>query len=108
MLNLILDYRLPKSGSEISGIPDNWNRSRYNNRNSARTALAELIGGIKAKYVLISYNSEGFLGPKDMTAILEKAGKFEVMDIKYNTFRGSRNLSGRDIYVTEYLYLLEK
>jgi adenine-specific DNA-methyltransferase len=108
MLNLILDYRPPKSDSEISGIPKNWNRSRYNNRDRARAAFAELINGIKAKYVLISYNSEGFLGPEDMTAILEKAGKFEVMDIKYNAFRGSRNLGRRDIYVTEYLYLLEK
>jgi adenine-specific DNA-methyltransferase len=108
MLNLILDYRLPGPGSEISGIPENWNRSRYNNRNSARTALAELIGEIKAKYVLISYNSEGFISPKDMTAMLEKAGKFEVLSAKYNTFRGGRNLGARDIYVTEYLYLLEK
>jgi adenine-specific DNA-methyltransferase len=108
MLNLILDYRLPKSGSKVSGIPDNWNRSRYNNRNGARAALAELISGIKAKYVLISYNSEGFISPEEMTAMLEKAGKFEVLGTKYNVFRGGRNLGARDIYVMEYLYLLEK
>jgi adenine-specific DNA-methyltransferase len=108
MLNLILDYRLPGSGSEISGIPKNWNRSRYNNRNHARTALAELIDGIKAKYVLISYNSEGFISPEEMALILEKYGKYEILDTKYNTFRGSRNLGGRCIYVREYLYLLEK
>ncbi|MDR2786384.1 MAG: DNA adenine methylase [Treponema sp.] len=108
MLNLILDCRLPGPDSKISGIPNNWNRSRYNNRNSARTALAELISGIKAKYVLISYNSEGFIGPEEMTEMLKKNGNFEVLDIKYNAFRGSRNLGARDIYVTEYLYLLEK
>jgi adenine-specific DNA-methyltransferase len=108
MLNLILDYRLPKSDSKISGIPKNWNRSPYNNRNHARTALAELINGIKAKYVLISYNSEGFISPEEMALILEKYGKFEILDTRYNTFRGSRNLGGRGIYVREYLYLLEK
>jgi len=30
------------------------------------------------------------------------------MEIKYNTFRGSRNLNNREIYVKEYLFLLEK
>jgi adenine-specific DNA-methyltransferase len=108
MLNLILDYRPPESESEISGIPGNWNHSRYNSRSRARAALAELLDGIKAKYVLVSYNSEGFIGPDDMAAILKPIGKFEVLDTKYNTFRGGRNLCGRDTYVTEYLYLLEK
>jgi adenine-specific DNA-methyltransferase len=108
MLNLILNYRLPESGSKISGIPKNWNRSDYNRKNGAREALAALITGIKAKYVLISYNSEGIIGLNDMTAMLKNIGKFEVLDTRYNTFRGSRNLNGRDIYVKEYLYLLEK
>jgi adenine-specific DNA-methyltransferase len=108
MLNLILDYRPPRSDSKISGIPKNWNRSLYNNRNRARAALAELINGIKAKYVLISYNSEGFISPEEMALILKKFGKFEILDTRYNAFRGSRNLCGRGIYVREYLYLLEK
>jgi adenine-specific DNA-methyltransferase len=108
MLNLLLDDRLPEAGSKISGIPKNWNHSDYNKRNAAREALTALISGIKAKYVLISYNSEGFIGVEEMTGILRKIGKFEVLDTKYNAFRGSRNLNGRDIYVQEYLYLLEK
>jgi adenine-specific DNA-methyltransferase len=108
MLNLILNYRTPESDSKVSGIPQDWNRSDYNKRIGAREALTALITGIRAKYVLISYNSEGFIGCDDMTAILKKIGKFEVLDTKYNAFRGSRNLSGRGIYVKEYLYLLEK
>jgi adenine-specific DNA-methyltransferase len=31
-----------------------------------------------------------------------------VLETQYNTFRGSRNLAGRSIHVTEFLYLLER
>ena len=39
---------------------------------------------------------------------LEKYGVVEVKEIKYNTYRASRNLKDRDIYVSEYLFKLKK
>ncbi|MFP3042241.1 DNA adenine methylase [Treponema primitia] len=108
MLNLILDYKYPESTSKISGIPENWNRSNYNKENHALASLTELVTNIKAKFVLISFNSEGFIGLDEMKTMLNKIGKVEVLETKYNTFRGSRNLDNRDIHVKEYLYLLEK
>jgi len=108
MLNLILEYKYPQNPSIISGIPQNWNRSGYNKEKKALQLLTELVMNIKAKYVLISFNSEGFIAIEQMKDMLNKAGKTELMEIKYNTFRGSRNLSGREIYVKEYLFLLEK
>jgi adenine-specific DNA-methyltransferase len=108
MLNLILDYKYPESTSKISGIPANWNRSDYNKSQKALRALTELVGGIKAKYVLISFNSEGFITIGQMKKMLKRIGKFQMLETKYNTFRGSRNLNNREIHVKEYLYLLEK
>jgi adenine-specific DNA-methyltransferase len=108
MLNLILDYKYPESTSQISGIPDNWNRSSYNKKNHALKALTELVENIKSKYVIISFNSEGFIGIEQMLNMLQKTGKVEVLETKYNTFRGCRNLNNREIHVKEYLYLLEK
>jgi adenine-specific DNA-methyltransferase len=108
MLNLILDYKYPENTSKISGIPDSWNRSNYNRENYAYTALRDLVANIRAKYILISFNSEGFIGLEKMKEMLEKIGKLEVLETTYNTFRGSRNLNSRKIYVKEYLYLLEK
>ena len=108
MLNLILDYNYPGKTSKISGIPENWNRSCYNKEKSALDALTGLVENIKSKYVLISFNSEGFISIEQMKNMLEKAGKVEVLETKYNTFRGSRNLDNREIHVREYLYLLEK
>jgi adenine-specific DNA-methyltransferase len=108
MLNLILDYKYPEHTSVVSGIPDNWNRSNYNKENSAYLSLKNLVENIKAKFVLISFNSEGFIGLEAMKNMLYKIGKVEVLETKYNAFRGSRNLNSRGIHVREYLYLLEK
>jgi len=114
MLNLILENKYPESVSKISGIPDDWNRSSYNKKQYAYSALSDLVSSIKAKYVLISFNSEGFISLDEMMTMLRKIGKVHVLETAYNAFRGCRNLSSlaeqgtRDIHVTEYLYLLEK
>ncbi|MCL2804612.1 MAG: DNA adenine methylase [Treponema sp.] len=114
MLNLILENKLPLNISKVSGIPDNWNRSAYNKKQYAYSSLSELTEKIKAKYILLSFNSEGFITIEEMTNMLQKFGKLEILETSYNTFRGCRNLStlaekkSRNIHVTEYLYLLEK
>jgi adenine-specific DNA-methyltransferase len=108
MLNLILDYKHPENTSKVSGIPGNWNRSAYNKENFAYRALKELVENIKAKYILISFNSEGFIGLEEMKTMLNRIGRLEILETQYNAFRGSRNLNSRDIHVKEYLYLLEK
>jgi adenine-specific DNA-methyltransferase len=108
MLNLIIDYIEPQNISTVSGIPSDWNRSYYNKKISASDSFKELVEKIKAKYLLISFNSEGFIPLNEMKTMLNKIGKLEVLETKYNTFRGSRNLKNRDIHVKEYLYLVEK
>ena len=114
MLNLILENKRPKEISNVSGIPNNWNRSAYNKKQHAYSALSELAENIKAKYILISFNSEGFISLDEMKAMLNKIGKVQILETSYNTFRGCRNLANlavngnRAIHLTEYLYLLEK
>ena len=108
LLNLILNYKYPESTSKISGIPRNWNRSTYNKNKKSLQALTELVENIKAKYILISFNSEGFINTEQMKEMLKNYGKLKVLETNYNAFRGSRNLSNRNIHVKEYLYLLEK
>lgn len=108
MLNLLVEYKRPAGISEISGIPDDWNRSPYNKPKMAYLALSEMVEKLNAKFLLISFNSEGFISLGRMMDLLGSYGKITVLETRYNTFRGSRNLSGRDIHVREYLYLLEK
>jgi adenine-specific DNA-methyltransferase len=108
MLNLILDYTRPSRISPVSGIPREWNHSVYNRKREAPRALADLVEKLRAKFLLISFNSEGFIRREEMEAILHRAGRVEILETPYNTFRGSRNLQNRNIHVKEYLYIVEK
>lgn len=107
MLNVINEYKEPKNISIVSGIPKDWNRSKYNIKKKALKTFENLCNNIKAKYLLISFNSDGFIDKGDMLEMLSNIGKVKIQERKYNTFKGSRNLNNRDIHVKEYLYLVE-
>ena len=107
MLNLIDKYEIPKEISKVSGIPKDWNRSKFNQSREALKTFENLCQNAKAKYLLISFNNEGFIKKEEMINMLSKIGKVTIMEKKYNTFRGSRNLNNRDIHVKEFLYLVE-
>lgn len=108
MLNLICDYQRPSAISRVSGIPSDWNRSGYNRAADAERLLFALIEDCNARFVLISYNSEGFIPRKRFLQGLRRLGQTRVRDVRYNTFRGSRNLHSREPHVTEHLFLLDK
>ena len=108
MLNLLADYQPPRSISAISGIPADWQRSDYNKRGLARAALEDLVRTLRARFLLVSFNSEGFIAKDDMLALLGSVGRVEVLETPYVAFRGSRNLASRSLRTTEYLFLVEK
>jgi len=108
MLNLISRYEEPSQVSRVSGIPVDWNRSEYNFPDRALSALQQLVEDIPAKYLLISYSSEGFISLAQMEALLASVGSFDVVKTQYNTFRGCRNLKDRPKHLTEFLFIVEK
>ena len=108
MLNLIIKNKLDVEISKVSGITQDWNHSVFNKPSSALKAMEEIIASLSSKFVIISYNSEGFITFDEMSEMLKKYGKLKTVEITYNTFRGSRNLQNRDIHVSEYLFILEK
>lgn len=109
MLNIIIDNKEPINISKVSGIPDNWNKSKYNNRISASDSLKELIhiGLIKSKYILLSYNNEGIISLSELDNIL-KNYTVEKYEITYDTYKGSRNLKNRNNKIIEIMYLISK
>lgn len=108
MLNTILHHQLGTNISEVSGIPNDWNRSNYNKKTKVLQSLTQLIQDLDSKFIIISYNNEGFVTKDEMENMLSTFGKVEIQSIKYNTFRGSRNLQNRSQYVDEYLFILDK
>ena len=108
MLNLLVEYVEPSAVSKVSGIPLDWNRSDLNKKQLAYDALRSSLSNVDARFILVSYNSEGFIKPEEMRIMLEELGTIEEMQLQYNTYRGSRNLSKRETYVTEHLFLVDK
>ena len=110
MLNLIASYESPDTSriSRVSGIPRDWNRLQYNNRKNAEEIFVRLIQTLREKYLLVSFNSEGFIPQREMLDILNQTGRVKVFESPYNTFLASRNLDRRPIHVSEYLYVVEK
>lgn len=108
MLNLLLHNKLPGAVSRVAGIPADWNRSPYNKRALAQNTLDALLRTLPARFILISYNSEGFIPPAAMQHLLAQHGQVQLMETEYATFRGCRNLRSRALSVREYLFLLEK
>ena len=107
MLNLLCHYQPPPCVSAVSGIPVDWNRSDYNRRAKAATTLFATIATCRAKFILVSYNSEGYIGFDQFQQELSRLGRLYYMDSKYNCFRGSRNLRNRPTHLKEFLFLLD-
>lgn len=108
MLNLIAENKRPEDISKVSGIPKNWNHSSYNRKKDAEHAFFRLLSDAPARFLMISYNSEGFIKQESFMHHLGQLGKVTKLETEYNTFRGSRNLRARSLTVTEYLFLVEK
>jgi adenine-specific DNA-methyltransferase len=109
MLNVIAKNEEPRDISRISGIPTDWNKSDYNNRKTAVEAMKNLIvnGLLKSKYLLISYNNEGIIRDEDWNTLFNEC-TVKKYEIKYDTYKGSRNLKDRDDKVLEIMYLVSK
>ena len=109
MLNVIAKNEEPAEISKVSGIPCNWNKSKYNNNKGALESMKELIekGLKKSKYLIISYNNEGIIKTNDWD-ILFTGYKVKKYEIKYSTYKGCRNLKNRANDVIEIMYLVSK
>lgn len=108
MLNTIIKNEVGLNISEVAGIPDDWNKSDYNKKNKALIAFEQLVSDIDSKYLIISYNNEGFITLEEMQSMLSKYGELKTKEIDYVAFRGSRNLKDRNVHTTEYLFTLKK
>jgi adenine-specific DNA-methyltransferase len=108
MLNLLVEYEEPSEISRVSGIPTGWQRSGYNVKRQSEALLRDLVARVPARFLLVSFNDEGFVSPRSMLAMLEEVGAVDEVRTTYNTYRGSRNLANRSLHVTEHLYLVDR
>jgi adenine-specific DNA-methyltransferase len=108
MLNLLVNYEEPVEISKVSGIPTSWQRSDYNVKSKALPRLRELVTTVDARFVVLSFNDEGFVSPPEIREVLTEVGTVTEHRQPYTTFRGCRNLRNRSAQVVEHVYLIEK
>lgn len=93
-------------------------KSPYNYKKTALPTLEAVVAAVKSRYVLLSFNNEGFISLEEMTAMLGKYGKLDVFEVDHKRHVGSAigiyNLIGEKVGTPgakknlEYFYLLEK
>lgn len=108
MLNTIITNQINESKlSKVSGIPNDWKKSKYNYKKTAFTSMKDLLETIKATYIILSYNNEGILSPEEIKQIIKDLNyTYEVRTIQYNTYKGSKNLQNRSLTVNEHLWII--
>ncbi len=86
-------------------------KSGFCSRMHARQALEQLLRRTTARYVFVSYNSEGLLTASEIVALMEGYGRVVVREEAYRRFRADVDRVNRRYKadtVTEYLFCLWK
>jgi adenine-specific DNA-methyltransferase len=106
LLETIARYDSPVLSGKSGLRPWESQRSRYSIRTEVKSALNELVHKIKARAILLSYNSDGLLKHSDIMQILSDVGEISfqsIMTPRYISASGGSN----NEKVKEYFYYVD-
>jgi adenine-specific DNA-methyltransferase len=66
------------------------NRSRYNSKRRTSVAFLDLLAALRSKYLLISFNNEGYLHTEDIESVLKQKGYVASVDIDFKRYVGAQ------------------
>jgi adenine-specific DNA-methyltransferase len=89
-----------------TGIPALCFTSPFCSKRLVANAFQQLIQGLKAKWIFLSYNSESLLEKDAMLEILKREGTVTVLEKPYKRFKSSNKQENNEI--KEYLFCLER
>jgi adenine-specific DNA-methyltransferase len=93
-----------------AGIRPDWSetRSAFCYRDSGPRAFADLLDAIDARYIVLSYNSEGIVPLEELVDILAPHGRLELVTRDYVTYRGGRQSMQRATNNAELAFVLHR
>ena len=93
-----------------AGIREDWVRTRsaYCYRASAAAALAGLLEAVDARYLVLSYSTEGLIPFEELEALLEPQGELELYGSGYVKYRGGRQSISRQVHNVELALVLDR
>lgn len=119
LLNTIARWDFPQVNEAIgadgrlvskAGIRPDWQetRSDFCSRATAPQALRDVLEAADARWLVLSYNSEGIIPMEQLMEILSTAGRVEINSLDYITYRGGRQSMNRRTYNTEFQIVVER
>lgn len=83
--------------AEKAGIRHDWSRTRsdYCYKEKAERAFADLLSNLDARYILISYSTDGIIPFEAMREMCMTRGKLSIVTGEYTTYRGGRQSNAR-------------
>ena len=99
----------PVERGRRAGIRTDHYRSEYCRRSGKRAyaAMADVLGNLRARNVLVSYNNDGIVRPDEMLELLSEDGRNRVhlLSRQYQKFRGGKATQGA-VRTREYLFVV--
>ncbi|MFA7208979.1 MAG: DNA adenine methylase [Parcubacteria group bacterium] len=106
LLETIARYDNPKLKGKTGLREYSKQKSSYCSRVEVKESFKDLILGIKARYIFLSYNNEGLMSPQDVREIMGLRGKYGFFTKDYGRFKADKdkNREYTANKTTEYLH----
>lgn len=82
-------------------------RSPYCYKSSAFDAFADLVSRLKARYILLSYSTDGLVLIEDVLRCLSERGNIDVVTSKYKRYRVSSQRPSPRPHTTEFVVIVD-
>lgn len=94
---------------EKGGIRHDWitTRSSYCYRKTAVAAFTELVSVIDARFLLVSYSTEGIIPFREMLEILGQRGRLDIEVAEYTRYRGGKQALGTTLHNAEFVLIAD-
>jgi adenine-specific DNA-methyltransferase len=99
----------PAAGDK-AGIRRDWikTRSRYCYRDRAPAAFAELLDQLEARYLMVSYSTEGIIPFEELIDICARHGQVRILTDEYVKYPGGRQSIHRLSHNIEFLIITDR
>lgn len=104
-LNYIAKYEEEIELTGKTGLIKGYNKSDFCSKTKMKATFEKMIGDIKCKYLLLSYNNEDIIGEEELKKILIKKGDLKLFKIKYNKFKAQKSVKVK--HTIEYVWFIK-
>ena len=103
-------FETRQKGNGKAAIRQDWvahRRSHYCYKSSAAKAFQELVNGTQARFILVSYSTDGIIAFDDLLEILAGRGELSVVTQRYKRYRVSSQRPSAKSHSIEFVTIVD-